>query len=424
MDNSESNIDLTQILAALQHLQQENVNQPPPPAPVPPTLAMVALEPKINLLEKFDGTRLKFRGFVSQVRLIMQLHPRRYFDDTTHFNAFMVEFETVFGDNDKAKTLANKLRHLQQGTRLAIVYASEFRQLACDVNWGEAGLIDQFRCGLSDDVQDLLLTFADPSSFSEAITQAIRTSCGNSPRVGKQEHPVTIGAVRLDLTQHHLCKGSCFAVGPSPSFTQYVDIISLVDSGATSSFIDQTFVAQHNIPVVKKSTLIPVEVIDGRTIASGAITHKTTPLELCIGKHTKKIILNIISTPHHPIILAHNGAPLKNPTLRKTFCPVLPRTLWLRTQRGSEPIPVFSKPTPVKLPDKYKDFVDVFEKINADKLPANSPYDCPIDLEEGHSPPFGPIYGYRNRNSKPCVITLLKTLPRGSFSIPSLQPAP
>ncbi len=34
-----------------------------------------------------------------------------------------------------------------------------------------------------------------------------------------------------------------------------------------------------------------------------------------------------------------------------------------------------------------------FEKINADQLPAHSPYDCPIDLEEGHSPPFGPIYG-------------------------------
>jgi hypothetical protein len=83
-----------------------------------------------------------------------------------------------------------------------------------------------------------------------------------------------------------------------------------------------------------------------------------------------------------------------------------------------------SKPTPVKLPKKYKDFVDVFEKINADQLPAHSPYHCPIDLEEGHSPPFGPIYGLSNRNSKPCVITLLKTLPRGSFSIPSLQPAP
>ncbi len=34
-------------------------------------------------------------------------------------------------------------------------------------------LIDQFRCGLHDDVQDLLLTLTYPSSFSEVITQAI-----------------------------------------------------------------------------------------------------------------------------------------------------------------------------------------------------------------------------------------------------------
>jgi hypothetical protein len=160
---------------------------------------MVTPEPQISLPEKFDGTRPKFRGFVSQVRLIMQLHPHRYFDDTTRvgfigtlltgtaatwfapiletsspllqdFNAFMAEFEAMFGDSDKARTLANKLHRLQQGTCSAIVYASEFRQLAYDVNWGEVALIDQFRCGLHDDVQDLLLTLADPSCFSEAIT--------------------------------------------------------------------------------------------------------------------------------------------------------------------------------------------------------------------------------------------------------------
>jgi hypothetical protein len=102
---------------------------------------MVAPEPKISLPEKFDGTCLKFRSFVNQVRLIMQLHPRHYFDDTTRvgfigtlltgtaaawfapiletsspllqdFNAFMAKFEVVFRDSDKARTSANKQRRL------------------------------------------------------------------------------------------------------------------------------------------------------------------------------------------------------------------------------------------------------------------------------------------------------------------------
>jgi len=89
-------------------------------------------------------------------------------------------------------------------------------------------------------------------------------------------------------------------------------VSALVDSGATSSFINQTFVARHNIHVVKKSAPVPVEVINGRTTAFGAITHEIAPLELRIGKDAKKIVLNIISTLHHPIILglpwleAHN----------------------------------------------------------------------------------------------------------------------
>jgi len=108
------------------------------------------------------------------------------------FNAFMAEFEAVFGDSDKARTSANKLHRLQQGTHLATIYASEFRQLAYDVNWGEAALIDQFRCGFRDDVQDLLLTFTDLFSFSEAITQAIR--CNNRLFESCQEKKVTSNA--------------------------------------------------------------------------------------------------------------------------------------------------------------------------------------------------------------------------------------
>jgi hypothetical protein len=53
-------------------------------------------------------------------------------------------------------------------------------------------LIDQFRCGLRDNVQDLLLKFADPSSFSEVITQAIR--CDNRLFECHQEKKVTSNA--------------------------------------------------------------------------------------------------------------------------------------------------------------------------------------------------------------------------------------
>jgi hypothetical protein len=90
-------------------------------------------------------------------------------------------------------------------------------------------------------------------------------------------------------------------------------VSALVDFGATSSFIDQTFVAQHNILVVKKSTPVPVEVIDGRTIASGAITHETTPSrtlywqahgEDCSQHHLHP------SPSHHPwFILARSAQP-------------------------------------------------------------------------------------------------------------------
>jgi hypothetical protein len=281
-------------------------------------------------------------------------------------------------------------------------------------------------------------------------------------------------------------------------------VSAFVDSGATFSFIDQTFVAQHNIHVVKKSTPIPVEVIDGRTIAFGVIAHETTPLELCIGKHTEKIVLNIISILHHPIIFglpwleAHNpiidwrsrtltfstqqctsqkphaqkntlsslaknhvvknpkrvgtnssffksvmsSLAVKNPLVVRTK-PCLVKNLVKNLGQNTNPVQIFvdgavlfyraaknlqvftihvnpannknpqSEPTLVKLPEKYKDFVDVFEKINVDQLPAHCPYDCLIDLEEGHSPPFGLIYGLSKPELQALHDYLTKNLAKG-----------
>ena len=44
------------------------------------------------------------------------------------------------------------------------------------------------------------------------------------------------------------------------------------------------------------------------------------------------------------------------------------------------------------IPEEYHNFADVFSKVKANKLPPHKPYDLKINIEEGFTPPLGPIY--------------------------------
>ena len=73
------------------------------------------------------------------------------------------------------------------------------------------------------------------------------------------------------------------------------------------------------------------------------------------------------------------------------------------------------------LPSKYGDFVDVFEKKNADHLSEHHPYDYPIDLHERTSPLFGPIYGLSEPELEALRTYLDENLEKG-FIQPSKSP--
>jgi hypothetical protein len=66
-----------------------------------------------------------------------------------------------------------KRQFLCQGSHLVAVYASKFKQLACNISWGEVALISQFQFGLQGDVKNLLFTLQDPSTLSQAIEQVV-----------------------------------------------------------------------------------------------------------------------------------------------------------------------------------------------------------------------------------------------------------
>ena len=52
----------------------------------------------------------------------------------SNFEAFLGAFSEAFGEHDKIRSAIAKIRSLRQGIRLASNYASEFQQLACDIN--------------------------------------------------------------------------------------------------------------------------------------------------------------------------------------------------------------------------------------------------------------------------------------------------
>ena len=169
-------------MAALQQLQHENANwrnsvqelqaatTVKPHSIIDPSV----VEPNVSLPDKFDGMRSRLRGFINQICLIIRLQPQRYSDDfqrvglismlltgqaqawfaplvetssplLTDFEEVHTDFEVTFGETNKRSATLNKLYALQRGQRATSIYASEFRQLACDVEWDGQALLDQFR---------------------------------------------------------------------------------------------------------------------------------------------------------------------------------------------------------------------------------------------------------------------------------------
>ena len=199
---------------------------------------------------------------------------------------------------------------------------------------------------------------------------------------------------------------------------------ALLDSGANSCFMDHQFAVMHSIQLHKLPSPVSVGVIDGRPIASGDIVEESEPIRVVLGNLASVISFNIISSPEHSLVLGLPWFELHNPTIDWRKRTIEEITVQSESRQiptrdmGSQKIPTISIPqlreegrkedmflfavlaTPtsssqelgVQLPKKYTEFSDVFDKVKANRLPEHRPYDCPIDLQPGKEPPWGPIY--------------------------------
>ena len=90
----------------------------------------------------------------------------------------------------------------------------------------------------------------------------------------------------------------------------------MIDSGATSNFINATFVTSMSIPTQLRSLRQPLFLIDGTPISSGDITHTTCPLQMNVcDNHSEKILFDIVSLGSVAVILGLPWLRKHNPTI-------------------------------------------------------------------------------------------------------------
>ena len=93
-----------------------------------------------------------------------------------------------------------------------------------------------------------------------------------------------------------------------PLIVQYksrsIKVNALLDSGASACLIDEDVMKCHKLPLVAKKCLVSVEVIDGRSFASGDVIHQIQPLDICLHGHHSTIIFNVIQSLSNLVILA------------------------------------------------------------------------------------------------------------------------
>lgn len=177
-----------------------------------------------------------------------------------------------------------------------------------------------------------------------------------------------------------------------------INILALIDSGASGNFIDRQFCHQNQIPLMKNTQSQPVQLIDGTPHSSGPITHSTIPLHCRFGNTTYKVQLLVSDFPSCPMILGYPWLRDHEPKIdwvNKTM--ILP---WKSCAVESNPLPPASLDMS-SIPKAYQDLAYVFSKEGADLLPDERPFDCTIDLKDPSVPlPFKPIYNLSPREQQ------------------------
>ena len=263
----------------------------------------------------------------------------------------------------------------------------------------------------------------------------------------------------------------------------HINALALIDSGASAyGFVDAKFAQLHKLKTIPLSKPRSLKVFDGTESASGKIS-QMAQITLEIEGHTEEILLFITSLAYFDIVLGLPWLQYHNPKIclsegvlqfthprcqkhsalfpvsahaipidqinkriiasRPTHPPKTPVSIenceidYFEDLGNRNDHKVFSvsiedirealrEKSPVdpavKLPSIYHEFLPVFSKEEADKLPPHRPSDHQIILKPGCEAPWGPLYGMSREELEVLKKYVKENLEKG-FIRPSSSPA-
>lgn len=221
---------------------------------------------------------------------------------------------------------------------------------------------------------------------------------------------------------------------------------AMLDCGATSQFMDYKFAKKHSFKFHK---IVPelLSLADGRPAEAGPITHEVR-VQLRIDQHLEHLVFRLTKLGNYDLILGKSWLRRHNPVVdweqdtvefrsrqcQKNCLPLEPEAQPTKSSapvrkpehhiamvsavgfaravrtKGAQLFAVSieyiekairkkeqeTDDNPVQLrtiiPPEYHDFLELFLKQEADKLPPHRYVDHAIEIEEGKKPPFGPLY--------------------------------
>lgn len=222
---------------------------------------------------------------------------------------------------------------------------------------------------------------------------------------------------------------------------QACKVQALIDSGATGSFIDTTFLKSQHWNTRELEFPISVINVDGTTNSSGKIT-EAIDLTITFEEHREKMTFCVVDLGKNQMILGHDWLKRHNPVIdwvkgkiEFKHCPApchqsrkKPPTI-MEDDEPEEEVPtevirnliteedddrvfvtriyasetisqrLYREATPEEemrraglVPDEYKEFASVFEKSSFDQLPPRRPWDHAIELKDDFKEKFSKVY--------------------------------